>query len=275
MSRNPFGQPIVKDTHGKGVYALTQGQYELVQAIDKYDILFVNGPAGTGKTYLGTCKAVAAMDSGLVEGIVLTRPVIGADEDLGFLPGTFEDKIAPYMRPLYDSLEKLKPKAPKIEEPTLGHHEPMKKGAPRRKGHVPIAENGQRVSDPTKLIEWWKQIEIAPLAYMRGATFENRFVIIDEAQNVTKSQMKMFLTRLGRGSKVIICGDDTQSDLKFNVESGFMHAQKLLEGVDGIGIIELSEKDIVRHKLVKDIIMRYEGSHRRRGVISNNDRDID
>lgn len=258
--QKPFGQTIIKDKNGKPVKALTQGQYDLVEAIEKYDILFVNGPAGTGKTFLATCKAVAGLQDGIYERLCLSRPAVETGEGLGFLPGDLNDKIAPYMRPLYDSIDKLKPKPRKVLNQANG--KPRRRKGPQDDPEVQMEE-----------VEWAKNIEINPLEYMRGLTMENSFIILDEAQNVTSDQMKMLLTRMGWGSKIVITGDASQCDLDRRTNSGFRHAQQLLKGVEGIGFIQLTEHDIVRHKLVKDIIKRYEkeDSYRNK-VYSNRDR---
>jgi len=201
-----FGTAIIHDKNGKPIYAKTHGQHELAQAIDKHDILFVNGPAGTGKTFVSICKAVKAIDDKRYEKLILTRPAVESGEELGALPGDVNDKISPYMKPLYQSIEKLKQKrlpSPKIENGN-GKKKIKKKIIKAR----PIA-----IDDTQYIDEWYKQIEVSPLAYMRGLTFENAFILMDEAQNVSASQMKLFLTRLGLHSKVIITGDITQSDL--------------------------------------------------------------
>lgn len=247
---NYFGGVIIKDAYGKAIYAKTKGQHDLVKAIDGNDIIFVNGPAGTGKTFIAACKAISGLDSGKYERVVLTRPAV-AGEDLGFLPGDIDDKIGPYMRPLIDSIEKLRKKPKKKSKPIDGK---AQRGQPSRKK----TKFDSSVTDEAE--EWMKDIEVAPLAYMRGATHANSFVILDEAQNVTPDQMKMLLTRMGEGSKVVITGDASQTDLNNRIGSGFRHAQKLLTGVKGIGIVTMDERDIVRHKLVKDIILKYEKS---------------
>ncbi len=250
MTKGRFGKAIIKDANGRNVYAKTHGQHELIKAIDEYDILFVNGPAGTGKTFIATCKAVNALDSGECDRIVLTRPAVEAGEELGFLPGTLNDKISPYMQPLFDSIEKLKKKKKKTTTDDLSQ-----RGSSKRKKVVETT-NDDGISD------WGDKIEIAPLAFMRGSTHEKSFVIADGAQNISVAQMKLILTRLGEGSKLILCGDISQSDLSHRLDSGFRQAQKLLSDVEGIGFITLTEKDIVRHKLVKDIILKYEKHER-------------
>ena len=207
---------------GKPVKAKTVGQKRYVDAIRNNTITLGVGPAGTGKTYLAVAMAVQAFKSKEVSRIILTRPAVEAGEKLGFLPGDMQDKVDPYLRPLYDSLFDL-----------LG------------------AETFQ------KLFE--KQIiEVAPLAYMRGRTLEDAFIILDEAQNTTPEQMKMFLTRMGVGSKVVVTGDITQIDLPEKVRSGLVDALAVLRGVEGIAQIYLTEKDVVRHRLVQQIIKAYE-----------------
>ena len=187
----------------------------------KNDIVFAIGPAGTGKTFQAVACAVSALKNNEVEKIVITRPVVEAGERLGFLPGDLKDKVDPYLIPLYDALDKMLPK------------------------------------DKLKKYLDSKVIEIAPLAYMRGRTLHNAFMILDEAQNSTKMQMKMFLTRLGVTSQAIITGDITQVDLDKSEISGIVDAAKVLKNIKGISFIELTEKDVVRHKLVKDIINAY------------------
>ena len=224
----PFGQTIITDYKGNRIQAKTQGQLELVNAIDKYDILFVNGPAGTGKTFLATCKAVRFLQEHVYERIVLTRPAVESGEELGFLPGSLDDKIAPYMKPLYDSIVKIKGK----KADPMNQHSPQKQsmGADtKRRSKKQQASNDKARQE---IEDWSQKVEVAPLAYMRGSTFDNSFIIMDEAQNVTPAQMKLFLTRLGNNSKVIITGDVSQSDLDRRVGSGFTHAQKLLNDVD-------------------------------------------
>lgn len=211
--RNRFGIPIM---------AKTAAQAELVEASSKNDILFANGPAGTGKTFLAVALAVSALERKEAERICLVRPAVEAGESLGFLPGDLKEKIAPYLRPIHDSLAELLP--------------------------------------PEKLARYQETgaIEVAPLAYMRGRTLKRAFIILDEAQNTTISQMKMFLTRLGPHSKTIITGDATQVDLAKNETSGFMHAMHLLKGIRGITHVDFSATDVLRHRLVKDIVAAYE-----------------
>ncbi len=200
----------------------TPGQRQLVRAVQKNDVVFAVGPAGTGKTYLAVAMAVAALRNKEVQKIVLTRPAVEAGESLGFLPGDLKEKVIPYLRPLYDALEDMLPQ------------------------------------DKLKLYVEKNVIEIAPLAYMRGRTLANAFVILDEAQNASAMQMKMFLTRLGVNSKAIITGDITQIDLPQKSLSGLVEIQKVLKGVEGINFVYLEKTDVVRHKLVKDIIDAYE-----------------
>ncbi|MFH1701014.1 MAG: PhoH family protein [Candidatus Zixiibacteriota bacterium] len=203
------------------VKARTLGQKKYLEAIDKFDIVFSIGPAGTGKTYLAVAQAVAELKKKSVKRIILVRPAVEAGESLGFLPGDIKAKIDPYLRPVYDALHELMP-AEKI----------------------------------TKLIDLGV-IEICPLAFMRGRTLNRSFVILDEAQNTTLGQMKMFLTRLGDGSKSIITGDITQIDLDKKIPSGLVKIRKILEGIKGIEFVYLTPKDVVRHRLVQDIINAY------------------
>jgi phosphate starvation-inducible PhoH-like protein len=192
-----------------------------VEAIKKNDVVFGMGPAGTGKTFLAVCLAVAALKNGEVEKIILTRPAVEAGESLGFLPGDLQEKVNPYLRPIYDALYMI-----------LG-------------------------MDHTNRLMERGVIEIAPLAYMRGRTLEECFVILDEAQNTTKSQMKMFLTRLGNRSKMVINGDQSQIDLPRGVESGLVHANSILRDIQKIKFVEFSVTDVVRHPVVADIINAY------------------
>lgn len=254
------GDEIIKDRNGKVLRAITRGQQALLEAIDENDIIFVNGPAGTGKTVVATWYGIAGIDDGIFDNLVLTRPIVEAGEELGFLPGTFEEKVAPYMQPLYEAIEVVKGKritpemASKFEAaqpPVLSKYRKKKVG----KGDMDAPKPRQKV---TANEEFYKRVSVCPLAYLRGATKSKSFIILDEAQNVTKTQMKLMLTRLGQGSKLIICGDINQSDLERKSDSGFRHAQQILNGVKGIGFITLGVDDIVRHRLIKDIIMRYD-----------------
>jgi phosphate starvation-inducible PhoH-like protein len=211
------------NTPGKTVRAKTIGQKQYLEAIDQHTITFGIGPAGTGKTYLAVAKAVEALYGRQVSRIILTRPAVEAGERLGFLPGTLSDKIDPYLRPLFDALQEML-------EPEATHR---------------LIEAGV--------------IEVAPLAYMRGRTLNDSFIILDEAQNTTAEQMKMFLTRLGFNSKMVITGDTTQVDLPFG-KSGLKVATDILSGVDGLHIATLSSKDVVRHELVTRIVEAYDRS---------------
>jgi phosphate starvation-inducible PhoH-like protein len=217
-------KPILIDRYGNPVQPKTKGQARFIQVIKQHDIVLAGGPAGTGKTFLAVAMAVQALEKKLVDKVILVRPAVESGESLGFLPGVLTEKIGPYMRPLYDSLA------------------------------VMLATE--------KLKEYWDSntIEIAPLAYMRGRTLGKSFIILDEAQNTTISQMKMFLTRIGLNSKAVLTGDETQVDLGQNEKSGFAHARKILQGIEGIGQIELTVEDVVRHRLVREIIKAYEKS---------------
>ena len=207
---------------GKPIKAKTVGQKKYVNAIKKNTVVLGVGPAGTGKTFLAVAMAVKALRAKEVNRIILTRPAVEAGESLGFLPGDLQSKIDPYLRPLYDALFEM-----------LG------------------AENYTRHLEKNT-------IEIAPLAYMRGRTLDDSFIILDEAQNTTPEQMKMFLTRLGFNSKAVVTGDLTQTDLPFGKKSGLAAAVKILDGIEGIGIHHFTERDVVRHRLVQEIILAYD-----------------
>lgn len=207
---------------GKPVRCKTVGQKRYVDCIKKDDITFGIGPAGTGKTYLAVCLAVQAMKQRQVDKIILTRPAVEAGEKLGFLPGDLQTKVDPYLRPLYDALQEM-----------LG-----------LETYAKLMERGS--------------IEIAPLAYMRGRTLSNSFVILDEAQNATKEQMKMFLTRLGDGSKMVVTGDATQTDLPDGKRSGLKHAAAVLKDTEGVSVVYMTDKDVVRNPLVMRIVRAYE-----------------
>ena len=213
---------ICVTTRGKPIKARTVGQKKYIDAIKKNTVVFGVGPAGTGKTYLAVALAVSAFKNKEVEKIILTRPAVEAGEKLGFLPGDLQNKVDPYLRPLYDALQEM-----------LGMD-----------GYLKLIERGV--------------IEIAPLAYMRGRTLSNAFIILDEAQNTTKEQMKMFLTRMGEGSRMVITGDLTQIDLPEGKKSGLKHATRILGNINGIGVIYLTASDVVRHSLVMEIIRAYE-----------------
>lgn len=217
-----FEDEIAKNAKGKSIRVKTLGQKGYISAIKSSDLVFGIGPAGTGKTYLAVVMAVQALKKGLVKRIILTRPAVEAGESLGFLPGDLKEKVDPYLRPLYDALHDV-----------LG------------------------VEHTARLIER-EIIEIAPLAYMRGRTLDDAFVILDEAQNTTPEQMKMFLTRLGFGSKMVITGDVTQIDLPNGIKSGLQVAEKQLSLVEGLRFVYLNQTDVVRHPLVQKIIQAYE-----------------
>ena len=213
---------LVYSMSGRPVKPRTENQQQLVEAFNKSDMVFAVGPAGTGKTYLSIALAVKALKEKTIKKIILSRPAVGAGEKLGFLPGDMKDKIDPYLQPLYDALEDMLPQA-KLQEM-------MEK-------HV---------------------IQIAPLAFMRGRTLSDAVVILDEAQNTTCAQIRMFLTRMGWNTKMIITGDMTQIDLPHEQRSGLKEALAILSGIEGIGVVELTRKDIVRHKLVTRIVNAYE-----------------
>lgn len=217
-----YEKEITRDYNGRLIRVKNVGQSNYVQAVKSNDIVFGVGPAGTGKTFLAVAMAVAALRKGEVKRIILTRPAVEAGENLGFLPGDLKEKVDPYLRPLYDSLYTI-----------LG-----------------VEHTGRLMERET--------IEIAPLAYMRGRTLDDAFVILDEAQNTTIQQMKMFITRLGFGSKMIINGDVTQIDLPRGTKSGLIHAQRTLNNVDGIGMVNFDSADVIRHPLVSKVINAYE-----------------
>lgn len=213
---------IVYGNNGNIIRARTVNQRRLVELFGDNDLLFAVGPAGSGKTYTAIALAVRALKEKEVRRVILTRPAVEAGEKLGFLPGDMKDKLDPYLQPLYDALNDM----------------------------IPAAKLQKFLEDGT--------VQIAPLAYMRGRTLDNAFVILDEAQNTTQSQIKMFLTRMGRNAKFIVTGDVTQIDLPRKSDSGLMRAMKTLEGIDGIGIVEFDKRDIVRHHLVKYIVEAFD-----------------
>ncbi|MBQ9545762.1 MAG: PhoH family protein [Bacteroidales bacterium] len=215
---------LVHGRNGNLIKARTKNQQRLVSAIRANDVVFAIGPAGTGKTYTAVAMAVRALKNKEVRRIVLTRPAVEAGENLGFLPGDLRDKLDPYLQPLYDALRDMIPQQ--------------------------------------KLLSYWEDntIEIAPLAFMRGRTLDNAFVILDEAQNATAAQLKMFLTRMGRNAKFVVTGDITQIDLPRNQQSGLVQATEILSDIKGIEIIRLDRSDVVRHHLVTKIIQAYENS---------------
>ena len=213
---------LVHGRDGLLIKARTPNQQRLVDAVKKNDMVFAIGPAGTGKTYTAVALAVRALKNKEIRRIILTRPAVEAGENLGFLPGDLRDKLDPYLQPLYDALRDMIPQQ--------------------------------------KLLNYWEDntIEIAPLAFMRGRTLDNAFVILDEAQNATASQLKMFLTRMGRNAKFVITGDVTQIDLPRHQSSGLVQATQLLRDIEGISVIQLDNSDVIRHRLVTRIIRAYE-----------------
>ena len=219
---NTDANVIVHGREGKVIKAITPNQKRLVESAEKNDMVFVVGPAGTGKTYTAVALAVKALKNKQIKRIILTRPAVEAGENLGFLPGDLRDKLDPYLQPLYDALWDM----------------------------IPMQKLMAMMED--------KVIEIAPLAFMRGRTLDNAYVILDEAQNATSSQLKMFLTRMGKNAKFFITGDITQIDLPKNQQSGLILADRILRGVKGIDFIYMDNKDVVRHHLVTKIITRYE-----------------
>ena len=221
VHRNGENFPIILYTHKGAVVARTNGQKKYFEAVKKNDIVFAIGPAGTGKTYQAVASAVSSLKEGLISKIVITRPAVEAGERLGFLPGDLKEKVDPYLTPLYDAL-----------------------------GDMLTADKRKTYLDQ-------KIIEIAPLAYMRGRTLHNSFMILDEAQNATITQMKMFLTRLGVTSRAIITGDITQIDLPQDENSGLIDAQYKLQSIEGVTFVEFDSSDVVRHKLVRQIIEAY------------------
>ena len=230
-----MGDVVALTTRGKQIKCKTLGQKKYIQALKNHELVFGVGPAGTGKTYLAVAMAVVAFKNKEVERIILTRPAVEAGEKLGFLPGDLQNKVDPYLRPLYDALQEF-----------FGletYKQLMERGA----------------------------IEVAPLAYMRGRTLNNAFIILDEAQNCSIEQMKMFLTRFGEGSRIVVTGDVTQIDLPKEKMSGLVHAIRVLDGVEGISVVKLTHKDVVRHELVQRIIQAYERHENARAKERGND----
>ncbi|NJN28484.1 MAG: PhoH family protein [Cyclobacteriaceae bacterium] len=213
---------LIYGTRGAAIKPKTPNQKNFIETVKAHDVVFALGPAGTGKTYIAVALAVRALKNKEIKRIIITRPAVEAGENLGFLPGDLQEKIDPYLRPVYDALDDMIP------------------------------------SEKLKYYRENRVIEIAPLAYMRGRTLSNAFILLDEAQNTTPMQLKMFLTRLGHNSKLIINGDRTQVDLKTNQKSGLDDAVGILKGVKGIGFVELTHADVTRHPIVKEIIKAYD-----------------
>ena len=224
LSNGNSNTTLVHGRNGKPIKAKTHNQKKLIESSDQNDIVFAVGPAGTGKTYVAVALAVKALKNRLVKKIILTRPAVEAGENLGFLPGDLKDKVDPYLRPLYDALDDM----------------------------FPIDKLNYFMTN--------RVIEVAPLAFMRGRTLDHAFIILDEAQNASSLQLKMFLTRLGPSAKCIITGDLSQIDLPFNQKSGLRKSMDILGGVDGIDVVNLTAEDVVRHRLVKQIIKAYDRS---------------
>jgi len=222
LTNGQGNQVIIHGRNGKPIRAKTENQRKLVVASESNDIVFAIGPAGTGKTYTAVALAVRALKNRVVKKIIMTRPAVEAGENLGFLPGDLKEKIDPYLRPLYDALDDL----------------------------LPVEKLNQFMENRT--------IEIAPLAFMRGRTLDNAFIILDEAQNATSLQLKMFLTRLGPSAKCVITGDLSQVDLPYQQKSGLFKSMRLLKNIEGIAQVELDATDVVRHRLVRQIIYAYD-----------------
>ena len=232
-----YSEVICTTARGKPIRAKTAGQRAYIRAIRQNDILFAVGPAGTGKTYLAVCEAVSMLKDGRVNRVVLVRPAVEAGESLGYLPGDLREKVEPYVRPLYDAFYELL--------------------SPER--FARYVEKGV--------------IEIVPLAYMRGRTLNDSFIILDEAQNTTPQQMKMFLTRLGFGSKAVVTGDITQIDLPRGCPSGLQSVRVILQGIEGIGFFDLTDADVVRHEIVQKIVRAYERYEEAQSAGENPDRE--
>ena len=238
LSQSSVGNStIVHGRDGTPIRAKTRNQKKLVDAIEANDIVFATGPAGTGKTYTAVAMAVRALKNRTVKKIILTRPAVEAGENLGFLPGDLKDKVDPYLRPLYDALDDMFP-ADKLAQFMLN-----------------------------------RTIEVAPLAFMRGRTLNDAFIILDEAQNSTPPQMKMFLTRLGPTAKCVITGDMSQIDLPWNVKSGLKQSIEILQNIDGIEFVKLTTEDVVRHRLVKEIIKAYDYDNELRRAMKEADKN--
>ncbi|NRB65027.1 MAG: PhoH family protein [Saprospiraceae bacterium] len=236
LSKAAVNKTILHGRDGKPIKAKTVNQRKLVEAAEESDIVFAIGPAGTGKTYTAVAMAVRALKNRMVKKMILTRPAVEAGESLGFLPGDLKEKVDPYLRPLYDALDDMIP------------------------------------AEKLNFFMQNRTIEIAPLAFMRGRTLDNAFIILDEAQNCSTSQLKMFLTRLGPSAKCIITGDLSQIDLPFHQKSGLRRAIDILEGLKGIRVVNLKSEDVVRHRLVKAIIEAYEDSDEQRKRFQNQNR---
>ena len=227
LSNGNGNTTLVHGRNGKAIKAKTRNQKKLIESSEENDIVFALGPAGTGKTYISVAMAVKALKNRVVKKIILTRPAVEAGENLGFLPGDLKDKVDPYLRPLYDALDDM----------------------------LPLDKLNYFMAN--------RVIEVAPLAFMRGRTLDHAFIILDEAQNATTTQLKMFLTRIGPSAKAIITGDLSQIDLPYSQKSGLRRALDILGDLEGIGIINLTTDDVVRHRLVKEIVKAYNKSDQR------------
>lgn len=242
LLKNYYEYPIIKNIYDEDVCPRTENQLKLCETIDENQIVFISGPAGTGKSMLSIAKALQHYqdDKRGIHKIILTRPVVGSGEELGFLPGTMEDKIHPYLLPLYDYLKMFV------------------KNKPGRKERKQARKTGERLSKEDELPGY---VEIAPLAYLRGRTFNNSFIVVDESQNISKQQMLLLLTRIGQNSKMIITGDEKQSDLHKNVIQGFSDAINRLvtkKKIQGIVEVKMTKDDILRNGIIRDIIEAYE-----------------
>lgn len=270
-----FGKTLLTTANGASFHAKTHNQLEIVKAIETNDLVFINGPAGTGKTVMAAVMALKYLEQGIYEKFLITRPAVESGENLGYLPGELDEKLAPYMQPVFNALTMLKgPKRPKPEEgvdPSNFKGNPKGYKAKIDKNRAAAAQGDKIVSTyaPDFLMgELAGKVQVCPLGFMRGITFDHAFVLLDEAQNITKKQMEMFLTRMGEDCKVVVCGDSKQCDLKPE-HSGFEDALVRMQGAPGVGFVTMDLKDIVRHNLVREVIIRYAHDDYKTGVYSN------